>query len=140
MPKVFKDVPIESITLRKFEKPKGDLDNLIRKFCLSIGILQPGDSRDIIVDILKIILTNKKVTTKEICRQLKKKGASEPNVRRHLLRLRKIGIIQKNGNIYQLKENLSLEEILEEYIVKFLINPILDRIREYARAIDSSMK
>jgi hypothetical protein len=29
---------------------------LVRKFCLSTGLLQPGDSRDVMVDILYVLL------------------------------------------------------------------------------------
>jgi len=49
---VCKEIPLAEITLRKYERPS-DLSkrDLIRKLCLSIGLLQPGDSRDIIVDV-----------------------------------------------------------------------------------------
>ena len=56
MPKISKDIPLAEITLRKYEKPtnlKGR--DLVRKLCLSIGLLQPGDSRDVIVDILNVM-------------------------------------------------------------------------------------
>ena len=50
---VSRDTPLAEITLRRYEKP--NLENrrdFIKKVCLSIGLLQPGDSRDVIVDIL----------------------------------------------------------------------------------------
>ena len=53
------DTPLSEITLRKYEKPNnlGQRD-LIRKLCLSGGWLQPGDSRDVVVDILNVLIQN----------------------------------------------------------------------------------
>ena len=50
-----KDIPLSEITLRKYEKPSNlERRELVRKICLSLGLLQLGDSRDIIVDILLV--------------------------------------------------------------------------------------
>jgi len=55
--KVAIDRSLAEITLRKYEKPDNLKDReLVRKLCLSVGLLQPGDSRDIIVDILYVLL------------------------------------------------------------------------------------
>jgi len=52
-----KDIPLSEITLRKYEKPAGlEKRELVRKICLSLGLLQLGDSRDIIVDILMVLI------------------------------------------------------------------------------------
>ena len=52
-----KDIPLSEITLRKYEKPVGlEKRELVRKICLSLGLLQLGDSRDIIVDILIVLI------------------------------------------------------------------------------------
>ena len=60
--KVSNDRPLAEITLRKYEKPyEMSRRDLIRKICLSTGLLQPGDSRDVIVDIFYILLENKKI-------------------------------------------------------------------------------
>ena len=58
--KVYKEKPIIEICLRKYEKPYQTGDDLLRKFCISIGLLQPGDSRDTVVDVMKILLNNRK--------------------------------------------------------------------------------
>ena len=63
MPKktIAKDIPLAEITLRRYEKPAELTEReLVRKLCLSLGLLQPGDSRDIIVDILHTLLSAKK--------------------------------------------------------------------------------
>ena len=55
-----KDIPLSEITLRKYEKPyEASSRELTRKLCLSIGLLQPGDSRDVIVDVFEFLLKNK---------------------------------------------------------------------------------
>ena len=52
MPKlktISKEIPLAEITLRRYEKPSNLSEReLVRKLCLSVGLLQPGDSRDII--------------------------------------------------------------------------------------------
>lgn len=51
-----KDIPLNEITLRRYEKPyESSRRELVRKVCLSLGLLQPGDSRDIIVDIMFVL-------------------------------------------------------------------------------------
>ena len=62
MPKqtISKDTPLSEITLRRYEKPY-DLTgrDLVKKLCLSLGLLQPGDSRDVVVDVLQVLLEKK---------------------------------------------------------------------------------
>ena len=59
-----KDIPLSEITLRKYEKPENlEKRELIRKICLSLGLLQLADSRDIIVDVLMVLIDSNK--TKE---------------------------------------------------------------------------
>ena len=63
---VSKEVPLAEITLRKYEKPyelKGR--ELIKKLCLSIGLLQPGDSRDVIVDVFQVLIESKDALSSE---------------------------------------------------------------------------
>ena len=51
---VSKDIPLAEITLRKYEKPyKTSKRDTVKKLCLSIGLLQPGDSREIITEYVK---------------------------------------------------------------------------------------
>lgn len=148
--KVSKDIPLMEITLRKFDKPhSSDSRELLRRFCISIGLLQPGDSRDIIVDLLKIMLENGKqnkfLTSNEInvlvIKEREKindlRGVAYSNVRRHLKRLKELKIIEDINEKYRIKEFLPLSEILKECIMPILLNPTLDRIKEYAEKIDA---
>ena len=58
---ISRDIPLAEITLRRYEKPSALTEReLIRKMCLSIGLLQPGDSRDVVVDVLAVLIRAKK--------------------------------------------------------------------------------
>lgn len=143
MGKVFKDKPINEITLRKFERPLNEnKEELIRKFCISLGLLQPGDSRDVIVDILNLLISAKKekkiFSSKEIEDEIKKKkslGVAPSNIRRQVLRLEKAGLIDKKDGGYRIKEFSELPLVLED-IKQFLIEPAFERIKEYAEMIE----
>jgi len=140
-----KDIPLTEITLRKYEKPVGlEKRELVRKICLSLGLLQLGDSRDVIVDILLVLIesnkTKKNLSSEEIRKKvenlrtkysLTNKGLAESNIRRQLKRLRDAMLIEKSGNEYYLSEHTSLKEIFENSVEKFIIPQIIERIKEY---------
>jgi len=147
MPKtIAKDTPLAEITLRRYEKPanlKGR--DLVRKLCLSIGLLQPGDSRDVVVDVLNVLLKAKKeLESREIEELVKKErkehnlpmlGIAGSNIRRQLKRLKDLFLIESIANKYRITENASLEEIFEEKIEKFYLESIKSRVKEYFMAI-----
>ena len=143
MRRSFRDIPINDISLRKFEKPSGDnVDELLRKFCISIGLLQPGDSRDVIMDLLKLFIKAARVKRylppEEIYKyalNFGKQGVSQSNVRRHLLRLKEINFIEKTKEGYRLREWLSLKDLFNDFI-KFKAMPTIERISSYASLID----
>lgn len=140
-----KDIPLSEITLRKYEKPVGlEKRELVRKICLSLGLLQLGDSRDVVVDILFVLIdANKnkerlssdeiKIRTEELRKKysLETKGLAESNIRRQLKRLRDMMLIEKIENKYSLAEHSSLKEIFENTVEKFIIPQISERIKEY---------
>jgi len=113
-----RDIPLGEITLRRYEKPYDSSQReLIRKICLSLGLLQPGDSRDIIVDILQVLEESRKTRTQltsfqirdkvEVLRKensLESKGLAESNIRRQLKRLRDSMLVDKQGNNYRISE------------------------------------
>ena len=143
---VARDTPLAELTLRKYEKPNTDSKrDLIRKLCLSIGLLQPGDSRDIVVDIFHVLLDAKEPLDSERIQELvityRKKnklaihGVAASNIRRQLRRLRDLFLIEKNNNLYRINENESLHSLFEEKIKKFYLNSILTRVEEYFKAI-----
>jgi len=145
-----KDSPLSEITLRKYEKPyQLDKRELVKKICLSLGLLQPGDSRDVIVDILMILQEtskNKKAISSEEIKagaeesrkkyNLEMKGIADSNIRRQLKRLRDIMLIEKKNNFYNLAEFETLEKIFENKLEKFLIPQTIERIREYLAELE----
>ena len=146
---IYKDTPLAELTLRKYEKPANLSDReLIRKLCLALGLLQPGDSRDIIVDIFYVMLKSKKEISSEEIREevikLRKQknlqllGIAPSNIRRQLKRLRDLFLIEKIANNYRIAEKSSLTEIFEEKIEKFLLQSIVSRTKEYINKVDNS--
>ena len=141
------DSPLAEINLRKYEKPENISDrNLVRKLCLSVGLLQPGDSRDIIVDILYVMLKAKQpissVDVEQEVIEFRKnnkmplQGIASSNIRRQLLRLRDIIIIEKVKNSYRINENSKLIDIFSEKIEKYYLNSIVERVKEYVIETD----
>lgn len=148
--KMSKDTPISELTLRRYEKPY-DLEKreLVRKLCLSSGLLQPGDSRDIIVDILYVLLQarkeNKMVSSedvKDLVIELRKQhdlpmvGVASSNIRRQIKRLRDIFLVEKVRNSYRITEFDNVSVIFNEKIEQYLLSSMLDRVREYCRKVD----
>ena len=145
-----KDIPLSEITLRKYEKPVGlEKRELVRKICLSLGLLQLGDSRDVIVDILLVLVNANKnkenLSSDEIGKRseelrkkysLETKGLAESNIRRQLKRLRDAMLIERFGNEYYLTEHSSLNEIFKNNIERFIIPQTIKRIKEYLEELE----
>jgi hypothetical protein len=144
-----KETPISEITLRRYEKPySGSKRELLKKACLSLGLLQPGDSRDVVVDILYILLEAKKeLNAEEIVKnviQLRKNenlentGTAASNIRRQMRRLRAMQLVEKIKNKYRITENMKLAEIFDERIHGILLKTISARVREYLGKVDEN--
>lgn len=144
--KVSRDVPLTELTLRKYEKPyEMSRRELIRKVCLSTGLLQPGDSRDVIVDIFHTLLDSKEELTSEEIRsqvinarkenKLPLNGIASSNIRRQLKRLRDMYFIEKVKNKYRIHEKEEISIIFQERIEKFLLPSIVSRVKEYIKSL-----
>ncbi len=145
--KVSKDSPLSEITLRKYEAPE-DISgrDLVKKLCLSLGLLQPGDSRDVIVDVLYIMLTAKEALTsadveKQVVQfrednKLQLLGVASSNIRRQLLRLRDLFILEKVKNFYRIREGSQLHTIFEENVERYYLRSIITRVKEYLKKAD----
>ena len=148
--KISIDTPLAELTLRKYERPASNLSkrDLVRKLCLSLGLLQPGDSRDVVVDVLHVILdAEKDVTSTEVERRVIQRrkeqklvmlGVAPSNIRRQLLRLRDLFIVEKVKNTYRVRENALLRTIFEESVQKYYLDSILNRVKEYLDAVDNA--
>jgi hypothetical protein len=146
---ISKEIPLAEITLRRYEKPsKLSERDIVRKLCLSIGLLQPGDSRDVIVEILHVLLNAKKqkkaLTSEEIEKEVintRKKqklalqGIASSNIRRQIKRLRDLFLVEKVKNQYRITEFEELNVIFEEKIEKFYLKSIVDRVKEYFESL-----
>jgi len=151
MRKVIKDTPLMELTLRRYEKPHNlEMRELLKKFCLSMGLLQPGDSRDIIVDVLHALLRAKKEQTDLTSEQIKSNvidirneyslpllGVASSNVRRQIKRLRDMLIVEKIKNNYRISEFAKLADTFDEKINQYLLPTITARVREYCGVIDT---
>ena len=124
MGKISRETPLAEITLRRYEKPSVNDRELVRKFCLSLGLLQPGDSRDVVVDVLQVLLKARQekdeLHSEEIknkvmdCRKTNKLpmlGIASSNIRRQLKRLKDMHLIETNANLYRIAEWNNLTEI-----------------------------
>ncbi len=146
-----RDVPLAEITLRKYERPYDvSRRELVKKICLSLGLLQPGDSRDVIVDILLVLDEARKkkeeISSFEVIdrirasrkeHSLEEKGLAESNVRRQLKRLRDLMLVDKKSNVYRLSEFEPLSSLFGNKIENFLIPQTIERVKEYLHKFDN---
>lgn len=144
---VAKEEALSEIILRRYERPKNTKGReLVKKLCLSLGLLQEGDSRDVIVDILHELLKEKELK----CADIEKKvihfrennnlpvlGVASSNIRRQLKRLREAFLIKKKGTYYIIAN--SLLETFEDNTQMHIDNSI-KRIKDYLRAADKEFK
>lgn len=79
----------------------------LRWLALSLGLINPNESRTIIIDLLDALLhfhyANKRPTTQDLVGKLSEKGLSEKNIKAiyyHLDRLRQLGLISREKGEY----------------------------------------
>jgi hypothetical protein len=145
-----REIPLAELTLRKYEQP-GTLSDreLVRKLCLSLGLLQPGDSRDVVVDVALVLLTaNRPLTAREIetavidSREASRApvfGVAPSNIRRQILRMRELFLIEKVASTYRVNENQRLESLFEEHLERYYLASITKRVREYLKTVDEQI-
>lgn len=149
MGKISRDTPLVEITLRRYEKPTMNDRELVRKFCLSVGLLQPGDSRDVVVDVLHVLLKGKQrreelhsEEIKNMVMDYRKKnglpmlGIASSNIRRQLKRIKDLHLIETNANLYRISEWSDFSELFEHKIENFILKSVTDRVRDYVKRID----
>ncbi len=148
--KVSSETPLFELTLRKYEKPQTRKEReLVKRLCLCFGVLQPGDSRDVIVDVLHVLLKSKKRKQLLSVEDIEKKvvinrklhkiplqGIAPSNIRRQIKRLRNLMVVEKVKSRYRISEFMGFSEIFDEKIEKFLLQGIVQRVREYLSAAD----
>lgn len=148
---IAKETPLAEITLRKYEHPKNVKGRaLVKKICLSLGLLQPGDSRDVIVDILEVLANASRekkalgidaIQQEAIERRRKQQlpilGITRSNIGRQLRRLKELFFVEKITNTYRITEFASLQELFTEKIQNFLLPSVTTRIREHLGLLET---
>lgn len=148
---ISRETPLSEICLRRYEKPYNlNRRQLLRKLCLSIGLLQPGDSRDVVVDVFFVLLQSQKEMSSEEVKdaviELRKDedlplhGIASSNIRRQLKRLRDLYFIEKVRNNYRVTENTTLSDIYKEKIESFMLPSIINRLKDYLKETDKAFK
>lgn len=139
--------PIAELTLRKYEKPfRLQGRDLVKKLCLSLGLLQPKDSRDVIADVLFALVRSKtSLSQQEIERSVRKIrsehslshiGCAASNIRRQVKRLKDISLLEKRDGKYQFIEGEPLHELFASRIEKVYLPAIVERVKEYCLAVE----
>ena len=149
MGKISRDTPLAEITLRRYEKPTMNDRELVRKFCLSIGLLQPGDSRDVVVDVLYVLLKGRQNKEELHSEEIKNKvieyrknnqlamlGVAGSNIRRQLKRIKDLHLIETNANLYRITEWAEISEIFEDKVENFILKSVMDRVKDYVKKLD----
>ncbi len=141
--RLYRDRPLSGISLNEFEKPTNDYNTNIRRLCISLGLVRPGESRIAVVYILDILLKARKkrpsgIDSYEIVKELYKKKVRivYANILRDLRKLISIGIVEKRNNLYRVRENMRLNEIIAEFVKPYIIDRTLGKIEEYAKAVE----
>lgn len=125
----------ETITVRDMRLPQ-DITltkrSLIRWIALSLGLINPNESRKSLIHLIEILFDNqlksgKGISVEQIMEKVSKnkdieKTFSEKTVRYHLLRLEKKGFVKRKNIFYFLNvsdfSDDSIENIVEEYVQK----------------------
>ncbi len=149
MAKISRDTPLLEITLRRYEKPTMGGRELVRKLCLTLGLLQPGDSRDVVVDVLLVLLQARQNKEQLHSEEIKNKvmdyrktnglamlGIASSNIRRQLKRLKDLYLIETNANLYRITEFSNLSELFNEKVESFVLSSVISRAKEYLQKVD----
>jgi len=144
--RLYRDKPLAGISLNEFEKPGSDYITNLRRFCISIGVISPGESRIAIVHILDILLKTRKqnpggLDSYTLIKELYQSDIKivYANILRDVRKLIAVGIVERIDNKYRIKENMKLKEILDTFIKPYVIEKILNKIGEYAEKIEEQL-
>ncbi len=149
MPTISRDTPLAEITLRRYEKPTMGERELVRKFCLSVGLLQPGDSRDVVVDVFHVLLKGRQNREELHSEEIKNKvmddrkkmglpmlGIASSNIRRQLKRIKDLHLIETRANLYRITEFAKVSELFQDKVENFILSSVMGRVKEYVQRLD----
>lgn len=135
------DLPLAEITLRKFERPENiDKKTLIRRFCISLGLINPGDNRTGVVEVFQTIFdSNEPLDAEQVFELLEKKLALS-GIRRHLRRLEERKLLDHKKTKYSIAESGNLVYSMKYALKEHIIDDIFNRLLEYAEALQNKPK
>ena len=140
------DIPFDEITLRSY----GAISNrsgrdLIKLCCLSMGLLNPQDKRDVIIDVVHVLVlagknkewlssseVNKRVISHRKELNLSLEGTAGSNIRRVLKSLKDFGLIESQRATYRIIDFDSLDNVF--------LNNIAPKIRHMEKRVISYLK
>lgn len=125
------------ILIRAMKQPaKSTLEGDLKWFCESLGLHGVRDKSETAVKIFRAILIESKkgpVTVEDILNHVK---LSRTAIVHHLNRMKKAGVILKEGNKWELRSH-SLQKMVDE--IELDIQRALRSIREIAEDIDAML-
>jgi len=125
----------ETITVRDMRLPSDvtlTKRSLIRWIALSLGLINPNESRKSLIYLIEILFDNQLknstgISVEQIMEKVSKnkdieKSFTEKTVRYHLLRLEKKGFVKRKNVYYSLCvsdfSNDSIENVIDEYVIR----------------------
>lgn len=135
------DLPLSEITIRKFERPINiDKKTLLRRFCISLGLINPGDNRAGVVDVFEVLFDSKEPLGAENVFETLEKKLALSGIRRHLRRLEQVKILEHRNSKYRLAEGGNLTYCLKYVVKDQLIEDIFNRIQEYGEELQKELE
>jgi DNA-binding PadR family transcriptional regulator len=122
--------------------------SLIRWLALSLGLINPNESRRLVLDVIEVLLgfhvAKEAPTTAQLLERLQELSGKKPNpkaVYYHLLRLKEKGlIVRKKGRYYLGSEEWkSLPEVFNEFY-NYKTAEMLKKINEALKKLDESYR
>ncbi len=135
------DLPLAEITIRKFERPENiDKKTLIRRFCISLGLINPGDNRTGIVEVFQTVFDSKESLDAEQVFELLERKLALSGIRRHLRRLEERKLLDHKKTKYSIAEGGNLVYSIKYALKEHVIDDIFNRLLEYAEALQNKLK
>ena len=139
--------PLDELILRLYEAPSGKGRDFLRKVCLSCGLLNPHDSRDVIVDVFQVLISSSKqekwLSSMDIgieVRDLRESeglsldGTANSNIRRILKVLRDYGFVERSKAKYRIVDFKPVAEVFGDIMSK-KCEKIISRIKSYLQKV-----
>lgn len=103
---------------------------------MSLGLINPGDTRVGLVDVFRILLVEQNpLKAEELGAKLGKKLALS-GIRRHLRRMELVGLVEHRNKKYALSEGGDPAYALKLVTKRYAVDDTFDRILEYAEKLN----